>query len=152
MYGLHYVALRYANGYGPRQNPHGEAGVVSIFGTRCLRGEECSIFGDGGQARDFVYVADVVRANLAALSTDFCGYINIGTGLETDVNRVYALIAAASGFNRPARHLEKRLGEARRSAVDASLAGRILGWRPEMAFTDGIRQTEEWFRTSLPAR
>ena len=145
MYGLHYVALRYANVYGPRQNSLGEAGVISIFATRCLRTEECTIFGDGGQTRDFVFVSDVVRANVLALSSDFCGYANVGTGVETDVNRIYALIAAASGADRPARYLEKRVGEVRRSAVDFSLASRVLGWRPEVGLKDGIERTVEWF-------
>ncbi|MGZ3461778.1 MAG: NAD-dependent epimerase/dehydratase family protein, partial [Archangium sp.] len=94
-YGLASVALRYANVYGPRQNPHGEAGVVAIFSERLLRGEVCTINGTGGQTRDFVYGPDVARANLLAAERDVQGPINIGTGVETDVNRLYALLARA---------------------------------------------------------
>ncbi len=146
MYRTHYIALRYSNVYGPRQNALGEAGVVSIFATRALRTEECTIFGDGGQTRDFVYVSDVVRANVLALTADFCGYLNVGTGVETDVNQLYSLIAAAAGGDRPPRYLEKRLGEVRRSALDVSLAAEALGWRPEMGLKDGIERTVDWFR------
>jgi UDP-glucose 4-epimerase len=148
MYGLHYVALRYANVYGPRQNAAGEAGVISIFATRCLRTEESLIYGDGGQTRDFVYVADVVRANVLALSSEFCGYVNVGTGVETDVNHLFSLIAASAGSDRPPRHLEKRVGEARRSAIDFGLATQVLGWRPEVALKVGLERTVDWFRAN----
>ncbi len=150
MYGLHYVALRYSNVFGPRQSAHGEAGVVAIFANRCLRTQECTIFGDGGQTRDFVYVDDVVRANVLALSTTFCGCVNIGTGVETDVNRLYALIADAAGSHRPALYARGRLGEVRRSALDARFAAKTLGWRPEVAFEEGLRRTVDWFRARLP--
>jgi UDP-glucose 4-epimerase len=147
MYGLHYVALRYSNVFGPRQNALGEAGVVSIFATRCLQTQECTIFGDGAQTRDFLHVSDVVRANLLALTTEFCGYANLGSGVETDVNRVYTVIAEAAGSNRPARYVPGRLGEVRRSALDASLAQRVFGWRAEVPLEQGLRNTVEWFRT-----
>src|SRR5262249_37432362 len=95
MYGLSYVALRYANVYGPRQNPHGEAGVVAIFASRLLAKQPCTIFGDGKQTRDFVNVSDVARANVSALTSDFIGAVNIGTGRELDVDAVFAEIARA---------------------------------------------------------
>src|SRR5215468_10946370 len=103
-YGLASVALRYANVYGPRQNPHGEAGVVAIFSERLLRGETCTIYGTGEQTRDFVYGPDVARANLLAAQREVEGPINIGTGLETDVNRLHALLARAVGTDRPPHH------------------------------------------------
>lgn len=146
MYGLHYVALRYSNVFGPRQNAQGEAGVVSVFSTRCLRGEDCTIFGDGGQTRDFVYVEDVVTANVRALSCDFRGYVNIGTGVETDVNRLFALIATAAGGTRTPKYAEGRLGEVRRSALDAAFAHKALGWKPEVSLEEGVRRTVDWFR------
>lgn len=144
-HGLGYVALRYANVYGPRQNPHGEAGVVAIFCDRLREGRDCTIFGDGGQTRDFVYCEDVARANLAALESDYVGAINIGTGLETDVNALYARLAEAAGSARPAVHAEGKPGEQRRSCIDPALAGRILGWSPQVAIADGLARTYAWF-------
>ncbi|HEY3452231.1 MAG TPA: NAD-dependent epimerase/dehydratase family protein [Myxococcales bacterium] len=144
-YGLSYLALRYANVYGPRQNPHGEAGVVAIFCDRLLTGRDCTIFGDGGQTRDFVYVGDVARANALALSSSHVGAINIGTGLETDVNRLYAELAKAARSTRQAVHAEGKPGEQRRSVIDNALAGKILGWRPEVAIADGLAKTYEFF-------
>src|SRR5262244_4362636 len=117
-YGLASVALRYANVYGPRQNPHGEAGVVAIFSERLLWGETCTIYGTGQQTRDFVYGPDVARANLLAAQRDVEGPINIGTGLETDVNRLHALLARAAGSNQPPQHAPAKPGEQMRSSVD----------------------------------
>jgi UDP-glucose 4-epimerase len=149
MYGLEYVALRYSNVFGPRQNAQGEAGVVSIFATRCLRTQECTIFGDGGQTRDFVYVDDVVRANMLALDTAFTGYVNIGTGVETDVNRLYALIAEAAGSPRPVLYGKGRMGEVRRSALDARFAKTAIGWEPRVELEAGLRKTVDWFRARV---
>jgi UDP-glucose 4-epimerase len=145
-YGLASVALRYANVYGPRQNPHGEAGVVAIFSERLLRGETCIINGTGKQTRDFVYGPDVARANLLAATQDVEGPINIGTGVETDVNRLYALLARAAGVDRPAQHAPAKPGEQMRSSVDPSLAGKVLGWRPAVALEEGLQRTVGWFR------
>lgn len=145
-YGLASVALRYANVYGPRQNPHGEAGVVAIFSERLLRGETCIINGTGKQTRDFVYGPDVARANLLAATRDVEGPINIGTGIETDVNRLYALLARAAGVDRPAQHAPAKSGEQMRSSVDPSLAGKVLGWRPAVALEEGLHRTVGWFR------
>ena len=145
-YGLQSVALRYANVYGPRQNPHGEAGVVAIFSERLLRGEPCTINGTGQQTRDFVYGPDVARANLLAATRDVQGPINIGTGIETDVNRLYALLAKAAGSARPAAHAPAKPGEQMRSSVDPSLAAKVLGWRPTVALEEGLQRTVGWFR------
>lgn len=147
MHGLHYVALRYANVYGPRQNPHGEAGVVAIFAERLLRGQGCTIFGDGGQTRDFVFSEDVVAANVKALSTDYCGGVNIGTGVETDVNRIYALLAKHVGFDRPAAYAAGKPGEQRRSVLANRRAAEVLGWRPAFDVDRGIAATIAWYRT-----
>ena len=146
MYGLHYVALRYANVYGPRQNLHGEAGVVAIFAERLLRGDACTIYGDGGQTRDFVYVGDVVDANVKALTTDFCGGVNICTQTETDVNRVYALLAKNLGVSTPAKHAPERLGEQRRSVLANGKAKDVLGWAPKFDVERGMAETIRWYR------
>lgn len=150
-YGLPYVALRYANVYGPRQNPHGEAGVVAIFSQRLLSGRECTIYGDGGQTRDFVYVEDVARANLLAWEKEYVGPLNVGTGVETDINRLYTLLAEAAGVPRPAQHAPGKPGEQRRSCVDNALARRVLGWEPSVPIAEGLRRTVEYFR-HLPPR
>ncbi len=145
MYGLHYVALRYANVYGPRQNLHGEAGVVAIFAERLLRGDACTIYGDGKQTRDFVFVGDVVQANVNALSTDFCGGVNIATSSETDVNRVYELLAVNLGVTTPAKHGPERLGEQRRSVLANGKAKQVLGWSPQFDVERGMAQTIRWY-------
>ena len=151
-YGLASVALRYANVYGPRQNPHGEAGVVAIFSERLLRGETCTIFGTGQQTRDFVYGPDVARANLLAAECDVQGPINIGTGVEIDVNRLYALLAKAAGAERPAQHAPGKPGEQMRSSVDASRAARVLGWKPSVQIEEGLRRTVAWFKERSPRK
>ncbi len=147
-YGLDYVALRYANVYGPRQNPHGEAGVVAIFAGRLVARESCTIFGEGTQSRDFVFGKDVARANYLAFESDFVGPVNIGTGIETDINRVYELLAAAAGVKQPAIHAAAKPGEQRRSCIDPSLARRVLGWSPVVALEEGLPQTLAYFRSS----
>jgi UDP-glucose 4-epimerase len=153
-YGLSYVALRYANVYGPRQNPHGEAGVVAIFAQRLVAGSPCTIFGDGGQTRDFVFGPDVARANLLAFEKDYVGAVNIGTGIETDINRLFTLLAEAAGSNIQAQHAPGKPGEQRRSCIDAGLARKVLGWEPTVGLADGLRQTVEFFRAKArePAR
>jgi UDP-glucose 4-epimerase len=146
MYGLHYVALRYSNVYGPRQNLHGEAGVVAIFAERLLRGDPCTIYGDGGQSRDFVYVGDVVDANVKALSTGYCGGVNIATSAETDVNRVYALLTQHLGLSTPANYGPERMGEQRRSVLANAKARQVLGWAPQVDVDRGMAQTIGWYR------
>ncbi len=145
-HGITFTALRYGNVYGPRQDPHGEAGVVAIFAGRLLGGEPCTINGDGGQTRDYVFVADVARANLLAAERRHDGPVNVGTGVETDVNRLYQVLADAAGVRAAATHGPGKAGEQRRSCLDASAAARVLGWRPEVGIEDGLRRTLEWFR------
>jgi UDP-glucose 4-epimerase len=149
-YGLRSTALRYANVYGPRQNSHGEAGVVAIFSERLLKGETCTVNGTGEQTRDFVFGPDVARANLLAATGDVEGPVNVGTGIETDVNRVYALLARAAGVERPAQHAPAKPGEQMRSSVDPSRAAKVLGWRPTVALEEGLRRTVDWFRAGSP--
>ncbi len=149
LYGLEFVAMRYANVYGPRQDPHGEAGVVAIFARKLLGGETPVINGDGGQRRDYVYVGDVVRANLLAAAADASalGAYNVGTGRETDVNRLFAMLRDACGVAAEASHGPAKPGEQLRSCLDASRASRLLGWRPEVSLEEGLRRTVEFFRT-----
>jgi len=146
-YRIPYVALRYANIYGPRQDPHGEAGVVAIFTLRLLAGEQPIINGDGKQTRDYVFVGDVARANLTALQTDYTGPINIGTGSETDVNQLFGYLRQLTGVPAPEMHGPAKSGEQRRSVLAWGRARQLLGWQPEMNIEEGLRRTVEYFRT-----
>jgi len=146
VHGIPYLACRYGNVYGPRQNPHGEAGVIAIFTEKLLRGEQPVINGDGKQTRDYVYVGDVARANVAALTSDYCGALNFGTGRETDVNTLFEHLVRLCHSGAPERHGPGKPGEQLRSVIDAAAAGRVLGWRPEVSLADGLRQTVAWFR------
>ena len=143
-FGIPFAALRYSNVYGPRQDPHGEAGVVAIFCGRLLDGKACTVFGDGKQTRDYVFAGDVARANLLAAERRFDGALNVGTGVETDVVGLYRHLARAAGVSRPPEHAPARLGEQRRSCIDPAAAGAV-GWRPEVALADGLARTFEWF-------
>jgi UDP-glucose 4-epimerase len=139
-----HVTLRYGNVYGPRQDPHGEAGVVAIFLSRLLSGEQPKIFGDGRQTRDYVYVGDVVRATLAAAEHDG-GVFNVGTGRETSVVELYELCRRVVGKDDvEAVFAPPRTGELQRSVLDISRAVDELGWRPEQSLEDGLRETGEW--------
>ncbi len=147
-YGIQFVALRYANVYGPRQNPHGESGVVSIFMEKILAGQEPVINGDGLNTRDYVYVGDVARANVLALQYDGVGEFNIGTGRELSTNEVFHAVVAALQVNVPEKHGPARPGEQIRSALDASKAIKELGWQPTMSFEEGIVQTAAFFQNT----
>lgn len=144
-YGLDAVALRYANVYGPRQNPHGEAGVVAIFLDRLLSGRQATINGDGLQTRDYVFVADIVEANLAALGREGFAVYNVGTGRETDVCEIYRLLAGALGITRSAVHVPAKAGEQRRSVIASDLLARELGVRPRVRLEEGLARTAAWF-------
>jgi UDP-glucose 4-epimerase len=146
VHGIPYVALRYSNVFGPRQDPHGEAGVVAIFCQRLLAGEIPTIYGDGKQTRDYVFVGDVVRANLAALESDFVGPVNIGTSIETDVNALCDHVRMLTGCPHQAKHAQARAGEQMRSVVAIDLAREVLGWRPQVTLEEGLRRTVEFFR------
>jgi UDP-glucose 4-epimerase len=144
-YGLRYVFLRYANVYGPRQNPHGEAGVVAIFTTRLLSGQQPVINGDGKQTRDYVYVGDVVRANLLALDYPKNDYFNIGTGIETDVNKIFQQLNEAAGAGMPEHHGPAKEGEQLRSVLANEKARRLLDWQPQVSLAEGLKETVAWF-------
>jgi UDP-glucose 4-epimerase len=141
-YGLPYVALRYANVYGPRQDPHGEGGVVAIFSANLAANRRSTINGTGEQTRDYVYVGEVARANILALEGDPPpGAYNIGTGVETSVNELYELARGISGRDLPASYGPAKLGEQLRSSIDPARAGRALYWRPEVPLAVGLQET-----------
>lgn len=147
LYAVSGVALRYANVFGPRQNPLGEAGVVAIFAHRLLRGEPVTINGDGEQTRDYVYVEDVAEANLRALERPEIGAaVNIGTGIETSVNVLLQRLERVAGVSGEARHGPAKPGEQRRSVLDPSAAKRLLGWTPQVPLDEGLRRTLAYFK------
>lgn len=148
-HGLDYTALRYSNVYGPRQDPHGEAGVVAIFSERLLRGQAAIINGDGEQTRDYVYVGDVVRANTAALARGGGRSINIGTGIETSVNTMFRTLRSLSGSRQEEIHGPAMPGEQRRSCLENGLALEELGWYPETLLEEGLSRTLEFFRQKI---
>lgn len=145
-HGLDYTIFRYSNAYGPRQDPHGEAGVVAIFTGKMLDGEQCTIDGDGEQRKDYVYVGDIARANVLALTKGSGLAFNIGTGKGTSVNEIFGALNDATGNKVEPRFGPPRPGDVRNFWLETSLAQRELEWRPEVAFQDGIRQTVDWFR------
>jgi UDP-glucose 4-epimerase len=145
-FGLPYIALRYANVYGPRQSAKGEAGVVAIFLSLLLAGKPPVINGDGRQTRDYVYVGDVVAANLAALQSAFVGPLNIGTGVETDVVTIFQHLREAVGSSIEPQHGPPKAGEQRRSCLDTGQAAQVLGWRPQMTLKDGLQHTAAHYR------
>jgi UDP-glucose 4-epimerase len=152
VHGIDTVSLRYGNVYGPRQDPHGEAGVVAIFCNRILDGRALTVFGDGEQTRDYVYAGDVAAANLAAatLSLPAPGRLdarafNIGTGVETSVNTVAATLVGAAGSDTPVEHAPARAGELLRSCLDTTKARQLLGWAPTVTLADGLERTFRFF-------
>jgi UDP-glucose 4-epimerase len=146
LYATSHVSLRFGNVYGPRQEPHGEAGVVAIFMGLLQEGGTPKIYGEGTQTRDYVFVGDVVDAVMRAAEHESGGVFNVGTGVETSVLELYDAIAAATGIDRQPQHVGARLGELQRSVLDPSAAGRELGWRPAMSLADGLRATWAWVR------
>jgi len=148
-FGMPFIALRYANVYGPRQSAKGEAGVVAIFLSLLLSGKTPVINGDGRQTRDYVYVGDVVAANVAALESFFVGQINIGTGIETDVVTIFKHLRDAVDSRVDAQHGPAKTGEQRRSCLDATRAAEILGWRPQMALAEGLRRTAVFYQETI---
>jgi len=146
-YGLAHTVLRYPNVYGPRQDPHGEAGVVAIFTGQMLADEQVVINGDGEQLRDYVYVGDCARANLLALTTPHSGVIyNLGSGRGTSVNQIFSRLKAIIGYAREPVHGPAKLGETRRIYLDASKAKRELSWWPAVSLSDGLSDTVKYFR------
>lgn len=148
-YNLKYTILRYANVYGPRQNPHGEAGVVAIFTERMLQDEQPVINGDGLQTRDYVYVGDVVRANEMVLERGNNKIYNIGTGQETDVNELFSKISRETGKNVPEKHGPAKPGEQKRSVLSSDFILKELGWKPEIGLAQGIKKTVQFFQERI---
>jgi UDP-glucose 4-epimerase len=148
LYGKPHVSLRFGNVYGPRQDPHGEAGVVAIFLGRLKDGAACRIFGDGSQSRDYVYVEDVARATLAALDGGAGGVFNVGTGTATSVVDLYEICRSTVGTDAAPVHEAARPGELGRSVLDGELAATTLGFRPEIALASGIAMTWESIRSA----
>lgn len=144
-HGLDYTVLRYANVYGPRQDPHGEAGVVAIFANQMLQGDQVTINGSGEQVRDFVYVADCVAANLLAIENGSGEIYNIGTGIGISVNQLFQTLVAITGYEREPYHGPAKLGETFRSYLSAEKAHRALGWEPTVALDEGLRRTVTYF-------
>ena len=145
LYGLDFTALALANVFGPRQDPLGEAGVVAIFAGRLLAGEACTVYGDGNQTRDFVYVDDVVDAFVRSIDRASGLLLNIGSGEETSVRDLYDLMASRAGVEAPPNHEPARAGELARSALDPGLARRELGWEPATSLADGVDGVLAWF-------
>ena len=146
LYDIPYIALRYSNVYGPRQNPHGESGVIAIFSEMIAEGKQPVINGDGTHTRDYVYVADVARANLLALESDFVGEVNIGTAREVSTNDVFRQVVAEFEADAEEQHGPERPGEQVTSSLDYSKAKDVLGWEPTVKFEDGVKKVVEWYQ------
>jgi UDP-glucose 4-epimerase len=151
LYGMPNVVLRLGNVYGPRQNPHGEAGVVAIFSGRLLEGEQPCLRGEGKPTRDYVYVTDVAAAFVAAAEGERAGTYNVGTGRETSTARLLEILQEIAGTAIEPRQVELQTGELEASALDSGLIERELGWRPTVGIEDGLRQTFEWYRRERKA-
>ncbi len=147
--GLRYTVLRYANVYGPRQRPDGEAGVTAIFSGMMLRGEQPMIFGQGDKTRDYVFVEDVVEANVRALTGGDNEAFNIGTGVQTSDQEVYDTIAAATGYDKPAVYGDERKGDIKHTALHCAKAKTVLGWEPKYTFAEGVAKAVAYNRERL---
>lgn len=148
-YGLNYTILRYANIYGPRQNPFGEAGVVAIFSTKLLKGEQPIINGSGEQTRDYVYVGDVVKANLLTLNDTANDIYNVGTGIETNVNQLFHKLNTIIKANKEEKHGPAAPGEQMRSVITSEKLFNKFGWKPSTSLEDGLRLTVDFFKNNL---
>ena len=145
-YDLPYIALRYPNVYGPRQNDKGEAGVIAIFTAAMLNREPTRITGDGEQIRDFTYVGDIARANVLALASDHVGIYNVGTGVPTSINTIHDFLTEITGYDQTPSYTPRPAGEVLATYLDSSKAERDLGWQAQVPLEAGLRQTAEWFR------
>ena len=148
-YRLHYTSLRYGNVFGPRQDPHGEAGVVAIFIQTMLEGKQPQIFGDGTQERDFVSVFDVVDANIAAIDRGDGMALNIATGEATSVNRIFELLRGITGYKWGPLHGPQRTGEVYQIALDWSRAAEELDWSPKISLEAGLKLTVDFFKETM---
>jgi UDP-glucose 4-epimerase len=146
-YELPYIALRYPNVYGPRQNSKGEAGVIAIFTASMLADEPTRITGDGEQTRDFAYVEDIARANVLALSSDKVGIYNVGTGVPTTINTVHDYLTEITHYDQEPTYIPRPVGEVLATYLDSSKAERDLDWEAQVSLEEGLRRTVEWFRS-----
>jgi UDP-glucose 4-epimerase len=146
LYGLSYIVMRYPNVFGPRQTPHGEAGVVSIFTGLLLAGKPCTIFGDGGKTRDYVFIEDIVRANRLALASSYDGILNIGSGKGTSDQQVYDAVAASVGSSLKAIYTAVRPGEVMHICINGTRAKQIIEWEPIVPFREGVEKTVEYIK------
>jgi UDP-glucose 4-epimerase len=145
-YGISYTALRYSNVYGPRQNPHGESGVVAIFSELMAAGTIPTINGDGTHTRDYVYVSDVAQANVLALTSSYVGALNIGTGIEVSTNEVFDKVSQSLGLQVEKVYGPERPGEQVASSLSAAKAKEVLGWEPTVSFDEGVKQVSQWYQ------
>jgi UDP-glucose 4-epimerase len=149
IYGLEYTILRYGNVFGPRQDPHGEAGVVAIFARRMLKDEDITVFGDGEQRRDYVFVSDVVDANIRSLTEGKNEVLNIGTAKATSVNKLVEVMSKVSGYKKKGIRKPKRYGELFKSFLNIDKAKKVLGWTPKISLDKGIKITMDYFKEAL---
>jgi len=147
LYDIPYISLRYSNVYGPRQNAHGESGVIAIFSEMIAASKSPSINGDGTHTRDYVYVEDVARANVLALNSNFVGELNIGTQTEISTNEVFRKVVAEMGVEVEEVHSAERPGEQVTSSLDCNKAKAILGWEPQVDFDEGVRRVVSWYKS-----
>ena len=150
LYELDYVILRYANVYGPRQNPFGEAGVVAIFATQMLTGKQPTIFGPGDKTRDYIHVSDVTEANILALDRGKNTILNIGTEVETSDQEIFDTLADVLGYKAPPIYAPVRKGEVYRICLKCSKARQEIGWSPRLSFKEGIAGTADYYKTLAP--
>ncbi len=148
VHGIENVIFRYTNVYGPRQNPHGEAGVVAIFALKMLKGESPVINGDGTQTRDYLFVNDLARANVLALGSTARGIYNVATGMEYSVNTMFQLLQMKIGKPFKAQYAPAKAGEQKRSVCTASKMKNLLQWQPEVTFEEGLSRTVDWFKAN----
>jgi len=146
IYGIEYIGLRYGNVFGPRQDPHGEAGVVAIFIQKMLNNQQCMIYGSGKQERDFIFVEDVAKASLLSLSDHPSGFYNIGTGLGTNVNDIFNILKELTRYSEEAIYESERKGEVFKIALDPSKAFVELGWQQETTMENGLKATVEYMK------
>jgi len=146
IHGIPFISLRYSNVYGPRQNPHGESGVIAIFLEMMLEGKNPVINGDGTHTRDYVYVSDVVQANILALESDFVGELNIGTKTEISTNEVWRKLVTELNIEIEEQHGPERIGEQVTSSLDYAKAKAVLGWEPAVNFDEGVKKVVTWYK------
>ncbi|MGB2853045.1 MAG: NAD-dependent epimerase/dehydratase family protein, partial [Dehalococcoidia bacterium] len=146
-YGLNYVALRYPNVYGPRQNPEGEAGVIAIFARQILVGERPTIFGPGDKTRDYTHVSDIVGAHLLAMERGSNAIYNIGTGVETSDQEIFDAIAQALGYEDTPLYTSVRQGEIQRMCLNCDKAKKELGWSPKLSLEEGVQETVPYYKS-----